>query len=154
MGLQGEAKIKVSVPKHDNLEDLWNDIEAAVRKAGPTLELGPINADTLKLLENLINGKIDQKVFVKGLTAIASRLRKNAPKALEKALCGALSEVFPRIGRSRPSRAVCCRSSTRTPSPSRGPVRRQAPDRALRRGHVHARARQRLRAERHLLAQA
>ncbi len=97
MGLEGEAKIKVTLPKHDNLEDLWKDIEAAVRKAVPTLELGPIKADTLKLLENLINGKIDQKVFVKGLTAIVSRLKKNAPKALEKALWGALSEVFPKI---------------------------------------------------------
>ncbi|HEY7076248.1 MAG TPA: hypothetical protein VH418_12795 [Solirubrobacteraceae bacterium] len=97
MGLEGEAKIKVTLPKHDSLEDLWKDIEAAVLKAVPTLELGPIKADTLRLLEALVDGKIDQKAFVKGLAAIVSRLRKNVPKALEQALWGALSEVFPKI---------------------------------------------------------
>jgi hypothetical protein len=99
-GLQGEVKMKVILPKHGDgaLEDLWNDVEQALRKAVPSVNPGQVKAEMMTLLGELAAGKLDSQAFVKALTASVKRLAKGASsKTLEKALWAALSEVFPRI---------------------------------------------------------
>ena len=99
-GLQGEVKIKVNLPKHQDgdLDELWKDIEQALRKAAPNLKPAQVKAEIMGLLDQLLAGKLDQQGFVKGLTAAVKRLAKGASsKPLEKALWTALSEVFPKI---------------------------------------------------------
>jgi hypothetical protein len=100
LGLQGELKIKVNLPKHPDgdLEDLWKDLEGALRKAAPSLNSAQVKAEVMDLLGQLVAGRLDQQGFVKGLTASVKRLAKGASsKPLEKALWKALSEVFPKI---------------------------------------------------------
>jgi hypothetical protein len=100
LGLQGELKIKVNLPKHPDgdLDDLWKDLEGALRKAAPSLNTAQVKAELMDLLGRLVAGKLDQQGFVKALTASVKRLAKGASsKPLEKALWTALSEVFPKI---------------------------------------------------------
>jgi hypothetical protein len=100
LGLQGEVKLKVNLPKHPDgdLEDLWNDLEQALRKAVPNLKPAQVRAELMGLLGQLVAGKLDQQAFVKALSASVKRLSKGASsKPLEKALWTALSEVFPKI---------------------------------------------------------
>jgi hypothetical protein len=98
--LQGEVKMKVTLPKHGDgtLEDVWNDVEQAVRKAVPTVKPSQVKAEVMTLLDQLAAGKLDSQGFIKALTASVKRLTKGASaKTLEKALWAALSEVFPKI---------------------------------------------------------
>jgi hypothetical protein len=99
-GLQGEVKMKVTLPKHGDgdLEDLWKDVEQALRKAVPSVKPSQVKAEMITLLGELMAGKLDSRAFVKALTASVQRLAKGASaKTLEKALWAALSEVFPKI---------------------------------------------------------
>ena len=99
-GLQGEVNIKVNLPKRQNgdLEDLWKDLEQAVRKAAPNVKPDQVKAEMMGLLDQLLAGRLDQQGFVKALTAAVKRLAKGASsKPIEKALWTALSEVFPKI---------------------------------------------------------
>lgn len=99
-GLQGEVKMKVILPRHGDgtLEDIWKDVEQAVRKALPSVKPAQVKAEVMSLLDQLAAGKLDSQGFVKALTASVKRLTKGASaKTLEKALWAALSEVFPRI---------------------------------------------------------
>ena len=99
-GLQGEVKMKVTLPKHGDgdLEDLWKDVEQALRKAVPSVKPSQVKAEMMTLLGELMAGKLDSRAFVKALTASVQRLAKGASaKTLEKALWAALSEVFPKI---------------------------------------------------------
>lgn len=100
LGLTGEVKLTVKLPRHPDryLEDLWTDVERALRKAVPTLQPSRVKAEVIGLLDQLASGRLDPQGFVKALNASVKRLTKgSATKTLEKALWAALSEVFPKI---------------------------------------------------------
>jgi hypothetical protein len=97
-GLQGEVKMKVTLPKHGDgtLEDIWSDVERALVKAAPSVKPGQVKAEMMPVLGELVAGKLDSQGFIKALTASVKRLTKGS-KSLEKALWAALSEVMPKI---------------------------------------------------------
>ncbi|HYH91341.1 MAG TPA: hypothetical protein VEX67_19070 [Solirubrobacteraceae bacterium] len=104
MGLQGEVRMKVKLPKHQDgdLEDIWKDLqkdlEQALREAAPNVKSSQVKAEVMGLLGQLLAGQLDQQAFVKALTAAVKRLAKGASsKPIEKALWTALSKVFPKI---------------------------------------------------------
>jgi hypothetical protein len=100
MGLEGEVKLKVTLPKHPDgdLEDIWGDLEQALKKAAPNVQTGQIKAEVIGILSRVAAGELDTQGFVKALNASVKRLLGNTPsKALEKALWTALSEVMPTI---------------------------------------------------------
>ena len=47
MGLEGQVKLKVTLPKHPDgdVEDLWSDLEQALKKAAPNVQTGQIKAE-------------------------------------------------------------------------------------------------------------
>lgn len=99
-GLQGEVKMKVNLPKHSDgeLEDLWKDLEQALRRAVPNFKPSQAKAELIGLLEQLLSGRLDPQGFVSALAASVRRIAKGASsKSLEKALWTALSSVFPKI---------------------------------------------------------
>jgi hypothetical protein len=98
-GLQGEVKLTVKLPRPErDLEELWPDIEQALRKAVPSLQPSRVKAEVMGLLAQLASGALDPQGFVKAFAASVRRLTKGSARGtLEKALWAALSEVFPKI---------------------------------------------------------
>jgi hypothetical protein len=100
MGLEGEVKLKVTLPKHPDgdVEDMWSDLEQALKRAAPSVQTAQIKAEVVGILGRLAAGELDTKGFVKALNAAVKRLLGSTPaKALEKAVWTALSEVMPTI---------------------------------------------------------
>ena len=101
MGLEGEVNLRVNLPRHQDgdLEALWKDLEAAIRKAVPALQPAAVKAEVEQLLDQVLRGELDSAGFVKALTAAVKRLTTKGTdtKALEKALWTALSQVLPKI---------------------------------------------------------